>query len=127
MDSHKSRHWQPVKGRKTMSSVTPNTWVAFLAAVGIGTIIAAFLGLLGVKAVAISYHRQNWINALREDLALYLKEIDMMHLRLSKTFGHLGQPAELGRGINLSERLRSSRPGFDFHGLLHPTLSEQTV
>src|SRR2546421_431628 len=75
-----------------MSSGTPNIWVAFLATVGIGTIIAAFVGLLGVKAVAISYHRQNWISALREDLALYLKEIDVMHLRLSKMFGHLGQP-----------------------------------
>jgi hypothetical protein len=29
---------------------------------------------------------------LREDLALYLKEIDVMHFRLSKMFGHLGQP-----------------------------------
>jgi hypothetical protein len=75
-----------------MSSGASNIWVALIAAVGIGTIIAAVVGLLSAKAVAISYHRQNWINALREDLALYLKEIDVMHLRLSKMFGHLGQP-----------------------------------
>jgi hypothetical protein len=75
-----------------MPSGTPNIWLAFIAAVGLGTIIAAFVGLLGAKAVAISYHRQSWINALREDLALFLKELDVMHDRLSKTFGHMGQP-----------------------------------
>jgi hypothetical protein len=76
-----------------MSSGTQNIWVPFLAAVGIGTIIAAVVGLLGSKAVAISHHRQNWIDALREDVVLYLKEIEVMHFRLSKLFGQLGEPA----------------------------------
>lgn len=34
--------------------------------------------------MAISNNRQNWINALREDIAAFLKEIDLLHLRLSQ-------------------------------------------
>jgi hypothetical protein len=51
-----------------------------LAALGIGSIIAAIID----RSAAISNHRQNWINELREDLATFLKEIDVLHYRMSR-------------------------------------------
>lgn len=51
-----------------------NTFVALLAAIGVGTIISALVGHL----VAISNHRQDWINALRDDLAEYFKALEAM-------------------------------------------------
>jgi len=46
-----------------------------IAGVGIGTIMAALIGW----QVAISNHRQAWINALRDDLALYLEKLEIAH------------------------------------------------
>ncbi len=51
-----------------------NTFIALVAAVGVGTIISALVGLL----VAISNHRQEWINALRDDLAEFFKALETM-------------------------------------------------
>jgi hypothetical protein len=51
----------------------PFSWLQLLAAFGFGSIVAALLGWFGAKAVAISNHRQNWINALRDDLVAYLR------------------------------------------------------
>jgi hypothetical protein len=51
-----------------------NTFVALLAAIGVGTIISALVG----HFVAISNHRQDWINALRDDLAEYFKALEAM-------------------------------------------------
>jgi hypothetical protein len=50
------------------------TFIAFVAAIGIGTIISALVGHL----VAISNHRQDWINALRDDLAEFFKALEAM-------------------------------------------------
>jgi len=66
-----------------MFSATLNTWISLVAAVGAGTIIASMVGWWSAKAVAISNHRQGWINALRDDLVLYLKEIDTLHDRVA--------------------------------------------
>jgi hypothetical protein len=74
-----------------MNSASP--WLALFAAVGIGTVIAAIVGWFGSKAVAISNHRQNWINALRDDLVTYLKEIDAAHYVAPKVGGSGGQPS----------------------------------
>jgi hypothetical protein len=52
-----------------------HTFVALLAAVSIGTIIAAAVGHL----TAISNHRQAWINALRDDLAEFFKSLETMN------------------------------------------------
>lgn len=54
-------------------------FIALIAAIGIGSIIAAIVGWWSAKAVAISNHRQNWINALRDDLVTFLKEVDVLH------------------------------------------------
>ena len=70
---------------------TSITWVTLLAALGIGSIIAAIIG----RSVAISNHRQNWINELREDLATFLKEIDVLHYRISKILGDNENPATI--------------------------------
>lgn len=64
-----------------------------IAALGIGSVIAAVVGWWSAKAVAISNHRQNWINALREDLALFLKEVDTLHYRMSILLGDNSTPA----------------------------------
>lgn len=36
--------------------------------------------------VAISNYRQAWINALRDDLATYLKELEIMHYEIARLF-----------------------------------------
>lgn len=51
-----------------------NTFIALLAAIGVGTIISAFVGHL----IAISNHRQDWINALRDDLAEFFKALESL-------------------------------------------------
>jgi hypothetical protein len=50
------------------------TFIALLAAVGVGTIISALVS----HSVAISNHRQDWINALRDDLAEFVKALESM-------------------------------------------------
>jgi hypothetical protein len=62
------------------------SWTQLIAAFGVGSIVAAIVSRMGAKAVAISNHRQNWINALRDDIATYLKEIDLLHFRVAKMF-----------------------------------------
>jgi Skp family chaperone for outer membrane proteins len=60
------------------------TWIPIIAAIGVGSIVAALVGWFSAKTVAISNNRQNWINGLRDDIAEFLKEIDLLHLRLSQ-------------------------------------------
>ena len=52
-----------------------NTFIALVAAVGAGTIIAALVGHL----TTISNYRQAWINALRDDLAEFFKALETMN------------------------------------------------
>ena len=56
-------------------------WIALIAALGIGLVLASVVGWWSAKAVAISNHRQNWIYALRDDILTYLKEIEVVHER----------------------------------------------
>lgn len=51
-----------------------HTFVAFIAAIGVGTIISAFIGHL----VSVSNHRQAWIDALRNDIAEFFKTLEAM-------------------------------------------------
>src|SRR4051812_30996671 len=53
-----------------MDSIVP-----ILAVLGIGSITAAFISW----RVAIANHRQAWINALRDDIATFLKELEAAH------------------------------------------------
>lgn len=69
------------------------SWLQLIAAFGFGSVIAAVVGWWSAKAVAISNHRQNWINALRDDLANFLKEIDVLHYRIGRLNGMDGNPA----------------------------------
>jgi hypothetical protein len=50
-------------------------WIALFAAFGFGSFLSAVLS----RWCVISSLRQAWINALRDDLAAYLKEIDAMN------------------------------------------------
>jgi uncharacterized membrane protein YccC len=50
------------------------TFIAFVAAIGVGTVISALVGHL----VAVSNHRHAWINALRDDLAEFSKALEAM-------------------------------------------------
>lgn len=67
-------------------------WIALIAALGFGSVIAAIVGWWSAKAVAISNHRQNWINALRDDLVTLLKEIDVLHYKVTMLSGDRGPP-----------------------------------
>jgi hypothetical protein len=52
-------------------------WITLLGTLGVGTLVASVLTRWSV----ISNLRQNWINAIRDDLAVYLKEIDAVNYR----------------------------------------------
>ena len=88
-----------------MSSAISVPWITLIAAIGIGTIIASVVGWWSAKAVAISNHRQNWINALRDDLVTYLKEIDSVHYRMNK----LLKNSEVPGTSDDSEKLQETR------------------
>ena len=77
--------------------MTYQTWIALVAALGIGSIIAAVVGWWSAKAVTISNHRQNWINSLRDDLVTFLKEVDVLHFVMAKILGHGGTTDDLER------------------------------
>lgn len=64
-----------------MTSGTLHVLIAFLATLGVGSIVAATLS----RWTVISNLRQAWIKALRDDLATYLKEIDAMHHKIDPT------------------------------------------
>lgn len=70
------------------------TWLQLFAAIGLGSIVASLISYWGSRAVAIANHRQNWINALRDDLANFLKEVDVMHFRIAMLL-RLGQQDDL--------------------------------
>lgn len=72
----------------------PIPWIQLIAAFGVGSIVAAIVGWWGAKAVAISNHRQNWINELRNDIAEFLKEVDVLHFRVNKML-RSGDPDDL--------------------------------
>lgn len=48
--------------------------IALLAGIGVGSIAAALIGWF----VAISGHRQAWINLLRDDLASFLQQLEAL-------------------------------------------------
>jgi hypothetical protein len=50
------------------------TFITLIAAIGFGSIISALIG----HHVAISGHRQAWINALRDDLAEFVRRLDVL-------------------------------------------------
>jgi hypothetical protein len=77
--------------------MTYENWISLVAALGIGTVVAATVGWWSAKAVAISNHRQNWINALRDDLVTYLKEVDVLHFRMTKILSAGGTGADIER------------------------------
>jgi hypothetical protein len=56
--------------------------IAIISAIGFGSIVAAVVGWYGV----ISNHRQAWINALRDDLAMFLRELEVMHYAIGDLF-----------------------------------------
>ncbi len=78
-----------------MSTTSPSL-LQLIAAFGFGSIVAAILGVFGARAVAISSHRQNWINALSDDLVNFLKEVDALHFRMT-TLLIEGKPDDLER------------------------------
>lgn len=61
-----------------MTSSTP-TWLALFVGFGIGAFLASLISWFSAKAVIISNRRQNWINALRDDLVLYLKKVESVY------------------------------------------------
>ena len=65
---------------------------ALVTALGVGSIVAAVVGWWSAKAVAISTHRQNWINALRDDLVTFLKEVELLHYRVAMLAGDRSKP-----------------------------------
>jgi hypothetical protein len=72
------------------------SWVQLVGTIGIGAIVAAVLGWGGIKAVAISNHRQAWINALRDDLVSFMKEVDVLRFLVPKLLRD-GDPPDLQR------------------------------
>jgi hypothetical protein len=103
-----------------------DTFISLIAAVGIGTIISAFVGHL----VAISNHRQAWINALRDDLAEFSKALEAMgyavrdYIRDSEKFDDKKREARIALLFVFQRiRLRLNRTE-DFHIQLEKKLRE---
>jgi hypothetical protein len=90
-----------------MDPDTLKTAIGFLAAIGVGTIISAIVGHL----VAISNHRQDWINALRDDLASFIKALETMrysmidYIQDSKKFDDQRREARISL-LFIYERIR---------------------
>jgi hypothetical protein len=83
------------------------TFIALLAAVGLGTIIAALVG----HWTAILNLRQAWFNALRDDLAEFFKSLERMNYVISDYLKDSQQHEERKREIRLDllfvyERIR---------------------
>lgn len=57
-----------------IGNLSLQTFIALIAAIGVGSIISAVIG----HHVAISNHRQDWINALRDDIAEFVKLLEKM-------------------------------------------------
>lgn len=83
------------------------TFIALLAAVSVGTIIAAFVG----HFTAISNFRQAWINALRDDLAEFFKALEELnyimrdYLKDSVKFEEKRREARIA-ALSIYERIR---------------------
>lgn len=60
------------------TAATVPSWVALVAGVGVGTMIAALVTAWTSKAVAIAGHRQAWINALRDHLSDYFHKVEAL-------------------------------------------------
>jgi hypothetical protein len=52
---------------------------ATIAALGIGSVVGSFISSRGARTTAIAQLRQNWIDALRNDIVEYLKHVDVLH------------------------------------------------
>jgi hypothetical protein len=50
-------------------------FLAVCAGIGVGSVIAAWIG----RGVSIGQHRQDWINAIRDDLVEYLRCLDILY------------------------------------------------
>jgi hypothetical protein len=106
------------------------TFISLIAAVGIGTIIAAVVS----HRTAISNHRQAWINALRNDLAEYFKALqqihDLMPFYLQDSQKYEGAKAEIRtRLFFVYERIRlrlniNEKPHVELERKLHEFLDE---
>ncbi|MHB8270834.1 hypothetical protein [Bradyrhizobium sp.] len=84
------------------------SWITLFAGLGIGSIVAAVVGRWSAKAVTISNHRQNWINSLRDDIVMFLQEIDRIRHFLSEA-AHKPDPlSERSNSKNLYEARNSA-------------------
>jgi hypothetical protein len=80
-----------------------NSVGSLIAVLGVGSIVAALIGW----GVSISNHRQAWINALRDDLASFIKELEGMHYAIGDLLKGDGNAV-------LEEKKRQARMGVLF-------------
>lgn len=86
-----------------MNTTQSVSWLTLFAGLGVGSIIAALVGRWSAKAVTISNHRQNWINALRDDLVVFLQKIDTMRFSLAMASGDPNIDGKLSELENIRE------------------------
>lgn len=78
--------------------------VSLLATLGVGSVVAAWIS----RTVAIGNHRQLWINALRDDLAAYLRDLDATHIAFGRRNREADTPEEHLRRVQKFDDARSS-------------------
>lgn len=78
--------------------------------IGIGAVIAAFVTGRAVKFVKLSEHRQNWINALRDDVAEYIANAHGVQAD-TKDLISLSQDSE--QRAELHRRITTKKDGAD--------------
>jgi hypothetical protein len=88
----------------SFSYLTATLWI------GIGAVIAAFVTGRAVRLVKISEHRQNWINALRDDVAEFIADA---HSVQADTKDLISLSPELAQRDELQRRINTKKDGAD--------------
>ena len=88
----------------SVSYLTATLWIA------IGAVIAAFVTGRAVRFVKISEHRQNWINALRDDVAEFIADAHSVQADTKDLISLSLEPAQRDE---LQRRINTKKDGAD--------------
>jgi hypothetical protein len=91
-----------------MAATPEFSWITLFAGLGVGSIIAALVGRWSAKAVTISNHRQNWINALREDIVAFLQAVDKIQHSANMAKGGSPSLPEKSSDLEAAHEARNS-------------------
>ena len=97
-----------------VNGATTPYWVTIVSTLSVGSILGAliggFVGFITAKAVVKANHRHEWADALRNDLADYLKAIDSLHQAARAVHGDAVMQAVKANAVaELEKRVSEAR------------------